>query len=256
MPEPRPKTTVLRNQPNTLFLGAQVRIDGVFDLAEAAYHGKRKPLDFKRLPTAHEDAVMVRINLRGRASNVRAQVEYREASKVHDDFYSAYLGLTGRAVAILHDGPLRPGMHELRWDGRDATADRRILLAGVYTLRVILQTLIGISEASTELEVAAPHGWNYALETRKTRTRKNADGTTRVVVDVESTVEEVRFAHKAQQKLSDGTSFKSELSTRRVPGPRCQRYAARRCPTSAHTLLRLGWSSRTSQTAARAAGSG
>ena len=43
--------------------------------------------------------------------------------------------LTGQRVAVLHRGPMRAGLHRLRWDGRDERG--RFLASGVYVYRLV-----------------------------------------------------------------------------------------------------------------------
>ena len=43
--------------------------------------------------------------------------------------------LTGQRVAVLHEGPRKPGLHRLRWDGRDGRG--RLLASGVYVYRLV-----------------------------------------------------------------------------------------------------------------------
>jgi peptidoglycan hydrolase-like protein with peptidoglycan-binding domain len=213
MSGPDDALVVLRNLPNTIMLGAKLELDGVFDYGEAAYHEAVKELDFKGLPLTHEDVVVLRYSLRGRVHDLRISVEYDPSSKVHAEFYGRYAELRAPEAAVLFAGRQQPGVYELKWDGRDATPDKRILLAGDYTLKIRAETSLGPFEKTTKLKVAPPRGWNFALHTVKQKTRRGRDGTPRVHVDTETAVAEVTHALQGQQTLLDGTRFATEMTS-------------------------------------------
>lgn len=213
MPDQSP-WIVFKGLPNTLMLGAHVRIDGVFDLTGRPYHDGAALLDFKDLPLADEDVVKVHYTLRGRVTKVRIAVAHDPDSELHRRFYGEYRELAPGEVVVLYDGPQLPGSHELKWDGRDGTKDRRILLAGTYTLRVVLDTELGSREVQTVIHIAAPRAWNYALDTAKPVVRRNRqNGSTERGVIKESSLVEASHAYQAQRALSDGTHFRGELTS-------------------------------------------
>ena len=48
--------------------------------------------------------------------------------------------LTGRRVAVLHEGRKEAGSHRLRWDGRDERG--RSLASGVYVYRLVMREAV------------------------------------------------------------------------------------------------------------------
>ncbi len=77
--------------------------------------------------------VFVRVRVRGRPQRVLFQVRLPEDPADERRRFYASRGLAGEVLATFASpGALPVGEHEVPWDGRDATRDRRILLAGTY----------------------------------------------------------------------------------------------------------------------------
>lgn len=129
-------------------------------------------------------------------------IEYDPANKVHSTFYKSYegKGVTGKRVVVVLQGETRaPGTYEVVWDGRDKTADHRILLDGTYTVRIQ-----GLHEVirndSTTIKFQPPFSSNYGMHYHHGRH------------DLQSSKKEVEHARDKQKRLKDGTGFVSDSS--------------------------------------------
>jgi peptidoglycan hydrolase-like protein with peptidoglycan-binding domain len=131
------------------------------------------------------------------AMDVTLWVEFDAGNAIHSKFYTAFdgNGINSPRVVIVVNGEAKsPGTYEALWDGRDQTADHRILLAGTYNVRILGLEDLTHKDATT-IKVMPPFGWNFGIHYAGNTTKK-----------------EVMAARDAQKSLADGTSFVSEAS--------------------------------------------
>jgi hypothetical protein len=154
--------------------------------------------------SAHEIAVkslkkplLIRYEVKACSMKVTLTVEYDPGNQIHAKFYKAYdgKGITVPKVALVVKGEVRsPGKYEAKWDGRDQTADHRILLEGTYKMRILgLEDVI--HKDKTTIKYMRALAWNHGVNYGKTSSKKA-----------------IETARDSQKSLVDGTALWAEAS--------------------------------------------
>jgi peptidoglycan hydrolase-like protein with peptidoglycan-binding domain len=148
------------------------------------------------------DPLQITYEVKTCTMKVTLWVEYDSGNKVHSKFYKPYdgKGVIGKRVAILLQCKTKaPGIYKVKWDGRDNTKDRRILLDGTYTVRI--QGIHAVTkEDKTTIKFQIPFSCNYGIHYHKSK------------YDLHSTKKEIEYASDKQKKLKDGTGFDASSS--------------------------------------------
>ncbi|MCA9577443.1 MAG: hypothetical protein KC668_18535 [Myxococcales bacterium] len=168
---------------NTLVMGLGARFTDIVDGAGTDYADAATPLDVKvahrswsddepdkldeRSPRPEEAALRIDFCLVGSDALVDVFIEYDPGSTIHRDFYESRHDESQespRIATLATELPARMGLNRLYWSGRDSTAERRILLAGRYTLRLVARAGRVVRRASSTLEIAPPHSWSFGMD--------------------------------------------------------------------------------------------
>ena len=86
-----------------------------------------------------EKHVVIKFAVTGSKQEIDLGVEYK-TSKIHDNFYKQYKKgefKPPRVAWIIKKKMYAPGEHEIKWNGRDDTRDKRLLLAGDYQIKIL-----------------------------------------------------------------------------------------------------------------------
>jgi peptidoglycan hydrolase-like protein with peptidoglycan-binding domain len=184
---------------NTLDVAAGLKITSITDAKGAEYRDKRTVADLKRIARA-KDQLVVRYQVTG-VMKVSLWVEY-EPSAIHEDFYAAFAKSPGvfeppRIATLLTDQTVSPGVHEVKWDGRDMTDDKRLCLAGAYKVKLVGHAPNKPSDETT-IEIAPPHAHNFGIHYKKKGSW-------------ESCKKECKSVQASQGALKDGTKYDAEV---------------------------------------------
>jgi hypothetical protein len=175
---------------NTIVMRPGVRFISLLAPTQEEALDEAVEIDFKASVRADENIAKLRYALGGDVTDLRMWAEPVPDERVATAFYSS-----GQA-SVLFSGEQTAGVHELDWNGRDATADLRLLLGGVYLLKATA-TVDGEPKAcERRIKVAAPLSWNVGMDYRHGGTHHLSD-------------REVDAATNAQQSLSDGSAYRA-----------------------------------------------
>lgn len=176
----------------------------VVDAAGNSYAGGSRELDFKQCG----GEVKIKLRIAGGEPRVKLWIDHAP-SGAHADFYARYEQLRHPCVVDLHDDRLKEGAHEHTFDGRDATLDARLLLAGEYCLRMEADFGgRGKKTAETRLVVAKPLSWNFGMDYTSTHV---SHGSSYEVHELTKDISDQ--ATSALATLSDGTGFTAATET-------------------------------------------
>lgn len=175
---------------NTLVLKPGVRFVSLMTPTQEEALDEAVEIDFKSSADAAQNVCTLRYVVAADVSDLHIWVEAAPGQEVIAKFYG------GGEASVLFDGAQKAGVHELSWDGRDATPDLRLLLGGSFVLKG--RATVGAKPAMTErkIKIAAPNGWNVGMDYHEGRKHWISD-------------KEVDGATLAQKQLSDGTAYRA-----------------------------------------------
>lgn len=205
---------------NTLVIGLSVQLVELLDGGGTDYIDASSPLDVKNahgtwshenrdkldevVPRPEEAALRIDFCLVGSDATVDVFIEYDPGTTIHRDFYEPRHDdalPSPRVVMLAENHPARMGLNRIYWDGRDSTADRRILLAGRYTLRLVARAGRVVRRASSALEIAPPHSWSIGMDIVSRRGFR------------EHTADAMRDTRQALRMLADGSGYTGDASS-------------------------------------------
>ena len=172
-----------------------IKIIGVTDEDGTDYMNGKEEVALKVLDYI-EKHVVIKFVVTGIKQEIDLGVEYK-TSKVHDNFYKQYKknGFEPPCVArIIQKKMYTPGEYEIKWDGRDDTRDKRLLLAGDYQIKILGRMWVWKLKHKVSLKVANPEVYNYGVHYKKGK-------------HWESSKKDVEYAAKSQKSLKDNTVF-------------------------------------------------
>jgi hypothetical protein len=179
-------------------ISSKVEILKIVDSSGDEYQNSKQELDLK-VSCLEGEKIKIHYRILGKPQTVRLQIEH-EPSKIHEDFYRTYKNKTFSppvVVKLVSGEKKRLGDHEVIWDGRDQTSDRRLLLAGKYKVKIegVEKTRKNLNE--TTLQIAKPNSFSYGIHYYKKG-------------HLESTKKEVSHSASKLQNLTDGTSYQTK----------------------------------------------
>ena len=194
MSDPPESVRLGRGIVNKLNLNAGLEITAVTDDFDSDYmDSKQKIRQLKPIFQENENATIKFKVISPQI--VSLWIEY-VPSAIHDEFYENYRTKDfnpPRVVILIDRKRYLSGEHSIRWNGRDQTPDRRLLLAGKYRIKLTGSGLLKPQD-ETKIEIDWPaadlYGIHYRIKRRWETTKK-----------------EVNAAVKALGALQDGTKY-------------------------------------------------
>ncbi|MBD3179363.1 MAG: hypothetical protein GF417_07015 [Candidatus Latescibacteria bacterium] len=174
---------------------AGIEITAVTDQDGTDYMNGREEAPLKVLDFI-EKQVVIKFGVTGVKQEVDLHIEYKSSS-IHDDFYKQYKKgefEPPKVASLIKKKMYEPGEHQLLWNGRDDTPDKRLLLAGDYRIVIAGRLWLWNKKHQVDFKVGKPDAYNYGVHYKKKG-------------KMESSKKDVGYAEKGLKSLKDKTGY-------------------------------------------------